>query len=752
MHCSFIEASRVLAGQALGGLFLSAALLVPALAAPGPAAVEGEVARAWAGARARDAWKGFAYWSPGGSSEVRWDAYAKLSYPQQTHMLLDLFKEVDRWADVRTRAEDRRAALILLDQRPLADWAAGALELNGRYRDELVQLLYRKGYQSEGGDPWSFLAPYARLDRPWTHGLGLHVDGADAWRFQWIPSPILMTGQGGPTGLPAPLEAAAQPAILVHLEQLKSGLDRLRALAGGDGGMVAALAQGTRFGFLLQHLEYWLDHGSPVLGPLAQRPAWILHYGVPREGGPDRGTLFFLPGDLPLGAKLALDLMRLNPLWAGARIRSSTWTGPGGRSVPIAQIRGTGGVLNLASVPGGTFICDGEGPLRAVLFPGPMATLGERPEWCRTALAGMGRGTRVSLWVTPRTGAGPGYELAASLRRETGGTQDAQANPAMAKAAPCTGAAAVALGTGPTERLLGAILRADVDNPVEDPPLPAFVAGQQGLTEAQARDYQAQLRRNWIRREQAGALRARVDALAGGLDLRGAALFWNGWVPPPPLSPAEKAGLADFQKMRGEDPHRATSLQRRGQVGWYGGYGEPGLAPSLALAVAVVPGQEGAVRAGLGRIFSQLFKGQPQKRALGPVELHRVATGQSFMPAYTLVNGMLVLGTDDAAVQAVAAGLMGQVPTLADSRSPAFGRCQLDGPKLARHLEALLLAYTRAIGNGSPWWWLEGAPGGDDASAEVASTFGPFLGALRSLGRCTLELDWGPWGLEATPR
>ena len=95
---------------------------------------------------------------------------------------------------------------------------------------------------------------------------------------------------------------------------------------------------------------------------------------------------------------------------------------------------------------------------------------------------------------------------------------------------------------------------------------------------------------------------------------------------------------------------------------------------------------------------------------------------------------------------------MGQVPTLADRPSQAFGRCQLDGNQAAQQLETLLLAYTRAVGHGSPWWWLQGEASGDDAAGEVATVFGPFLGALRSLGQRSLDLEWGPSGLEARPR
>jgi hypothetical protein len=720
----------------------------------GQGVLGGEEARRWAEARARDRWQGFSTWGPGWRGETRWEAFRKLSYPRQTQMLLELFKDVLRVGDEGDQANDRRAALILLGRRPLAEWAPAALGIAGPHRDELLHVLVMKGYRAPGPDPWSYLAPYSRLERPWTHGLGLHLDGGESWRFQWIPSPVLMSGQAGASGLPRGLEAAAQPGVLIHLAHLRAGLNRLAALAGpaGDSGLVGALAQGTRSGFLLRHLAFWLDRAQPALAALADREAWVLHYGQPRDGGPARGTLVFLPGSLPLRARLALDLLRLNPLSAGARSRSTTWTAPGGGAARIIQVRAIGGVLNLASTPEGTWLCDGEAPLRALLFPGPQATLGERPEWCRRALAGMRPDTDVSLWLAPRLGAGDSFELAAFLMRVKGVTQSAWPNPALAKAAPAAGTLAAALGAGPTETMLGAILRADSLNSIADPPLPGFLEGRQALTADQAAAYQADLARTRLRRDQARALRAQLDLVDAALDLRGAALYWNGWVSAPPLAESDRAALAQFQTLRREDPHRATDLQRQGRAGLFGGYGEPGLAPSLALALAVKPGQGGAVRAGLGRLLPLMFQGQPQKRAVGGAELHRLVTGQAFRPSFALVGDILVLGSDDAAVGAVAAGLMGQAPTLADRPSQAFGRCRLDGALAARDLETLLLAYTRAVGHGSPWWWLRGEDAGDDAAGEVGAVFGPFLGALRGLGQRALDLEWGPWGLEARPR
>lgn len=737
------------------GLLLCAALLTgvrpSGAVSPARTVLERDDAIAWASARARDRWQGFSYWGPGGTNEVKWDAWVKLDRGQQTRMLLDLFKDVQRNAGPEDQAEDRRAALVLLGQRPLADWAPDALKIQGRWRDELVLGLYLKGYRDPGAEPLGYLAPYARLDRPWTHGLGLHLDRGGRWRFQWIPSPVLMPPLGGEDRLPAALEPAAQPGAILRLARLRPGLERLRALAGGDGGLATVMAQGNRAGFLLRHLGAWLDRAAPALAPLEDQEAWVLHYWAGHSAG-GAGTLVYLPRDLPIRTRLALELLKLNPLSAGARVRTASWHGTWGKSVEVTQIRASGGVLNLAPAPEGTFLCDGEEPLRAVLFPGARPTLGERREWCRTALAGMRPDTEVSFWVVPRLGAGCAYELAAARRRETGAGLEPRPDPAMAKAAPCTGAAALALGEGPTGVMFGAVLRADLANPIADPPVPAFIGDAQALTPDQAKGYQADLQRTRQRRERAQALHGQVNALAQALELKGGALYWNGWVAPPPLNPAQKAALAEFQKLRREDPAQAAARQRRGQVGLYGGFGEPGLAPSLALAVAVKPGRQEAVPALVARTFALAFQGQAEKHSQGGVELHRLRTGQAFTPAWALVRGTLVLGSDDGAVQAVAAGLMGQAPTLADRPGSGFGCCRLDGARVAAHLEALLLDYTRAIGHGSQWWWMSPPEGPDDSAAEVQEAFGPFLGAVRGLGERVLDLEWGPWGLEGAAR
>ena len=50
------------------------------------------------------------------------------------------------------------------------------------------------------------------------------------------------------------------------------------------------------------------------------------------------------------------------------------------------------------------------------------------------------------------------------------------------------------------------------------------------------------------------------------------------------------------------------------------------------------------------------------------------------------------------------------------------------------------------------WWYGEPVPTDDEAAAEVASTFGPFLGAVKALGTRTLQLEWTSGGLEARPQ
>jgi hypothetical protein len=442
-------------------------------------------------------------------------------------------------------------------------------------------------------------------------------------------------------------------------------------------------------------------------------------------------------------------LLKLNPLSAGARSRVVKWTGPGA-TTEVQQLRGSGGVFHLIQRAEGTWISDREAPLRALLFPGPEPTLGERPEWTRTALAAMGPDTELSFWVAPRLGAGAAFENQAIRRRLARAQQGTWPNPFVAKAAPRTGAAALALGAGPTEKLVEAILRVDDATEFQLPRMPEFARGGQALSPDQMRQYQEALARVQERQRQRTALRQDAATLQACLDLRGAALVWNGWVSAPALSPAEKASLAELAKLRREDPWQAMRAQRDGRVAAFGGFGEPGMTPSLALALPVQPAKKAQVENLLKKLLPRLFKGQNQKQALGTAELHRILTAQAFRPAWILVADTLVLGTDEAAVKAVAAGLQGQAPTLADRESRAWARMEVDGARTSRELENLLLAFLRSrTGSG---WWIGETVGEDEAAAELAFSFGPFLGAVRALGTVQIEWNWTPGGLEGRPR
>ena len=670
--------------------------------------------------------------------------FLDLPYDEQTQQLLDRLKG---------EPSERRAALVVLGERPLARWAPAALGRPGDL-DEVAHFLYQKGYKAPGPDPFAYLEPSSRVERPWTQGLGLHLDGGDAWRFQWISGPALLPRMDAAGILPPALAPATQPTVLLHLARLRPGLARLQALAGGRGGLVSALAEGSRAGFFIKHVEAWLKQASPALAPLADREAWVLHYGLARhELGPSEGTLVFLPGELPARTRLALALLKLNPVALGPRSRSVTWTGTYGGKAEVTQVRGSGGLLNLGTTAEGTWICDREAPLRAILFPGPAVTLGERPEWCKVALAGMRPRTEVSVWLVPRLGAGAAFERGAVRRKLQGGRQDTWNNPFIAKAAPRGGTLSLALGAGPTERLIQAFFRKDTEAPIADPRLPEIAEGGRNLTPEQQQAYDAELQSAKARREGREALRKEVGAGAGLLDLRGAALFWKGWVAAPPLDAAEKAAQAGFRKLKKEGAYQAARLQGQGKAGFYGGYGEPGMTPSLSLALPIKAGKRAALEASLRTLWSRSFNGRLESREYAKgVQLHRCRTGQAFSPCYALVDETLVLGTDEASVQAVAAGLLGQAPTLADLQNRAFGVAQVDGSSAAADVESLLLAYLRASQGGGPWWFGEPSPTDDDAAAEVAATFGPFLGAVKALGTRVLELEWTAAGLEARPK
>jgi len=353
--------------------------------------------------------------------------FLQAGYEAQTALLLDHLASGD--------PQERRAALIVLGTRPLEHWGHQALRREA-CRDEAAVYLYRRGFKLPDGDPFRYLDPPARIERPWTQGLGIHLQGP-GWRFQWIPSPAVLPAKAGGGLLPPALERAPAPTALLRLARLRPGLQRLRDLAGGPEGIPAALAQGSRAGFMLRHLGPWLDKGG--LEALADREAWILHYGLPHGFAPAAGTLVFLPGDLPIRATLGLALLKLNPTSLGARSRTLPWEDGRGGKAQITQVRGSGGVLHLLAVPGGTWICDREAPLRAVAFPSPFPSLGERQGWCGVALAGARPGTEVSLWVLPRIGGGFAFERALLRRRLQGGTRPPGPIPASPRPRPGPG-------------------------------------------------------------------------------------------------------------------------------------------------------------------------------------------------------------------------------------------------------------------------------------------------------------------------
>jgi hypothetical protein len=660
-----------------------------------------------------------------------------LTYAEQTDALLE---------GLRASDSERRAALVVLGDRPLEQWASLALR-RASDRDEVALYLYYRGFKYTDREAYLYLEPSTRLDRPWTQGLGLHLEGAN-WRFQWIPSPALLPKMDAAGQLPKGLERAPQPSTLLRLKQMQPGLAKLQALAGGETGIVGTLSQGTRAGFLVRHSGPWIKQAAPVLEPLAKREVWVLHYGTQRGSGLSAGTLIFVPGDLPTRTKLALELLRLNPTSLGARARTTNWDGQ-----EVTQVRGSGGVLHLWTGPEGTWICDKEAPLRAVIAPASLVTLGERSEWCQVALAAVKPETEVSLWLAPRFGAGAAFERTALRRRILGLAQQTWPNPFIAKAAPRSGVFSIALGAGPTEALMSSILRIDREETLPEPAMAAFADGGRNLTPQQQQDYQAEVNRVRARNAGRSGLRAEVASLQGLLDLRGAALHWNGWVSPPALSAVQRAALTEFQKLKQEGPYQASRLQRQGKVEVYGGFGEPGMAPSLALALPVQGGKGAQAEELAKKLWGKLFKGRPQNREYAKgVLIHRMVTEQAFAPSFAVVNDTLVIGTDDEAVQAVMAGLLGQGPTLADLPSNAYGRVSINGDKAARDLEALLLTYLRINHGGRYWWFGEPSPSEDEAAAEVASSFGPFLGALKALGQQTLELNLTSYGFEARPK
>lgn len=684
----------------------------------GPVAAQGWMSNDDAKNWAWDRLKGRTFYLRDAQGQTLWRqgefTFERLPYAEQNRELLRMLGQ--------GRAA-RRTALLVLGDRSLADWAKPALQARGD-RDEVALFLLAKGYKlPEAKDPWAYLDPADRLERPWGHGIGLHKDGG-AWRLQVIPSPALMGVLPTSGGLPKALERAPVPTALARLRQLRSGLLDLRRLAAGPDGIPAALAQGSRLGFLLRHLDPWLDQGLAALGPLAEREAWVMHYGFQRDDmGPSQGTLVWLPGELPARTRLLLELLKLNPSSKGARTRTDTWEHRG-HSETVTVLRASGGLLYLWSNDEGTWLSDRAPALKAVLFPEARETFGDRAVWGRVATAGLRSQTDLSLWIIPRFGADATFERVAQRRQALKLAQPTWPNPFVAKAAPRGLALSGALGAGPTEALVQSLLRLDHLGDLPEPVLAAFMEDGKALSPAQKAAYEKDLAQVRARNRERKALRSELTTLMGMLDLRGAALAWNGWTPEPPPGPGKPE-------------------QR------FGGFAEPGRTPSLALALPAKAGQGAALSASLQRLWPRLFKGQPQKRAFGTAELTRIRTGQAFNPCFAVVADHLVAGSDDKAVERVVAGLLGQAPTLADVPGEAYGRFELDGPALAREVEVLLLAYLKEGG----WQPFEGQNAtAEEAAAELAATYGPFLGAVKALGRQTWHLASTPAGFELTPR
>jgi len=180
------------------------------------------------------------------------------------------------------------------------------------------------------------------------------------------------------------------------------------------------------------------------------------------------------------------------------------------------------------------------------------------------------------------------------------------------------------------------------------------------------------------------------------------------------------------------------------------------MTPSLAASVPLKKGRVSDAEASMKRLFQMSFSGQAQNRTeKAGFMLRRVRTHQAFSPAWTIVKDTLVVGSDDRAVAVVAEGLLGRSPTLADVPGGTWGAGELDGERLAQDIESLLISYLRTLGRSPGVWWIpsqEAPQTADDAVAGVATTFGPFLGLVKQMGKAPLAITWGPSGFEARPR
>lgn len=560
-------------------------------------------------------------------------------------------------------------------------------------------------------------------------------------------------------GLPVGIQGAPVPSVLFHFTQLRPGLQRMADLGGGmKGPLLSTAAQGPRAGFYLRQAQSWLEQASPVLEPLAQREAWILHYGYDFSDLQDkrqalRGTALFIPGSLPTRTKLMLTLAGLNPFTKGVRSRKVMIKTTRLGDVPAEQILGAGGVLHLVFRPEGTWVADREAVLRAIFEEGNPRRLGTRPEWGRLAVAGTSPTTLASLWIIPRLAAGEGFESAMTALRRRSGAQASVTR--LLQGAPRGTTMTLALGAGPLAPMLKALT--EPDEPYDIPvPKGTGYQNEASLTPQQRQSRQLSEASVLKRQQERKELRKELGHMLAVLEPHSLALTWHGWTQAPTLLPQDKERLVSFQKT-GTWTDGQGKVQTSNPVGmFFNGRGEPGMTPSLAASIPLKSGQTPAAEASMKKLFQLAFAGQAQNRTekAGYV-LRRIRTHQAFSPAWTIVKDTLVVGSDDRAVGTVAEGLLGRAPTLADLPSGTWGAGELDGERVAQDLESLLNAYLRAMGHSQNVWWLppqEGTRTADDAAAEVATTFGPFLGLVKQIGKAPLAVTWGPAGFEARPR
>lgn len=630
---------------------------------------------------------------------------------------------------------NRDAALALLSEWP---YDQGLAHLD--HDPEAALAAYRLGLRAPGKDPSAILPWNGKPGRPWAQGLGLHLDPA-GWRLQVIPAAAFLEAAPTGNGLPATLHRAPAPTVLLHLAQLRPGLDRLAQVAGGPAGnLLKTAGAGSRAGFLITHVQNWLDKAQGAVGPLELREAWVLHYGRRGEGA---GTLLFLPGNLPARTELTLGLLRLNPFSFTARARKV----PLKDGTQVDALRASGGQLYLESRPEGTWISDRLQLLEESHRPGARPLLGDRQEWGRLAAAGMAQAP-VSLWMLPQAGADAEFECGL-IRLAAQPRPLPQAPTTLAKGAPRGSGLSAALGQGATRVALEALLRTDAAFDPPTPVLPAFTDGGSQLSPQQRRDYEASLAQAKRRQEAKRAYRGQLDKLLATLEGQGAAFHWNGWTPAPPLAEADRAALVAYR----QQGYWMAGTTRRTDPPGYGGYGEPGFTPSVGLVLPVKKGKGPEAEALMKALFSASFTGAVQAKQVGAVTLRRARVEQAFAPSYAVVGDTLVVASDDRAATASLAGLQGQAPTLADLPASAWGLAELDGGRVATELEQLLMAYLGTLSQQPRRWWDPPTPGSaDEVAEEVASTFGPFLDLIRAQGRVTLDLRWTAGGLEAKPR